>query len=432
MAHLNGTYGKNLDAAGIYMQLAVLFMGIGRDVVVNYLYIHRGRGTDMRMIDCTDGAHGMVPRERMPAHVRKVRDFYDRVPGAPLVQREFGFYSREAWAEQGLPLEADLAAEFSYDPPGEYPLKELGWCEAAFAPEFETEVLEDRGDHELVRDVAGRHVLFFKGRRSGFMPEYVDHPVKDRRSWEEDVKWRLDPTTQARYVGLEDRLAKARAKAAEGYVITQRLIGGYMYLRSLMGPAELLFKLVDEPELIHDCMDSWLSLADAVIARHQEMLTLDQLFLAEDICYNKGALISPDMMREFLFPYYQQLIANIRGRQLDPQRKLHISIDTDGFCDPVLPVYGEIGMTVMSPFEVASGCDVVRTGREYPELICSGGIDKRVLATTPAEIDRMVERILPPMRERGGYTPTCDHGVPAEVSLANYRHYRRRCLELGA
>ncbi|MFA7232862.1 MAG: hypothetical protein WC076_01995 [Terrimicrobiaceae bacterium] len=34
-------------------------------------------------------------------------------------------------------------------------------------------------------------------------------------------------------------------------------------------------------------------------------------------------------------------------------------------------------------------------------------------------------------RERGGYIPTCDHGVPADVTLANYLHYRRRCVELG-
>ena len=43
----------------------------------------------------------------------------------------------------------------------------------------------------------------------------------------------------------------------------------------------------------------------------------------------------------------------------------------------------------------------------------------------------MVERIIPSMRERGGFIPTCDHGVPAEVSLENYMHYRKRCVELG-
>jgi len=178
-------------------------------------------------------------------------------------------------------------------------------------------------------------------------------------------------------------------------------------------------------------MATWLELADAVLAKHQEHVTIDEIFFAEDICYNNGPLISPDMMREFLVPYYQQLIANLRSRQIDRTRHLYVQIDTDGFANPVIPVYQEIGMDVMSPFEVASGCDVVEIGKRYPDLIISGGIDKRELAKGKDSIDRMLERILPFMRERGGYIPTCDHGVPAEVSLENYLHYRKRCVELG-
>jgi hypothetical protein len=34
------------------------------------------------------------------------------------------------------------------------------------------------------------------------------------------------------------------------------------------------------------------------------------------------------------------------------------------------------------------------------------------------------------MLERGGYIPTCDHGVPDNVSLESYLHYRRRMCEL--
>ena len=199
-----------------------------------------------------------------------------------------------------------------------------------------------------------------------------------------------------------------------------------------MGPEDLLYKFYDSPELIHDCMTTWFELADAVIAKHQRHLTFDELFFAEDICYNNGPLISPEMMREFLLPYYQQLITNMKSRQIDQQRHLFFQIDTDGYANPTIPVYGELGMDVMSPFEVASGCDVVEVGKQYPELVMTGGIDKRVLATTKEEIDRMVERIIPVMRERGGYIPTCDHGVPEEVSLENYRHFRKRCLELGS
>ena len=153
--------------------------------------------------------------------------------------------------------------------------------------------------------------------------------------------------------------------------------------------------------------------------------------MAEDICYNHGSLISPDMMKEFILPYYQQLVSNVKARQIDSNRHLYVQIDTDGNCVPVIDVYREaIGMDVMSPFEVASGCDVVAIGRQYPDLAMFGGIDKRVLAKTKADIDEMLERIIPPMRARGGYIPTCDHGVPVEVSFDNYMHYRKRMCEL--
>ena len=378
-----------------------------------------------------DGVHAPVPRDRMTESARKLRDAYARVPGAPLFKREFGYYCLDRWKEQGMPQDVPLAELFDYDPPGHHSLGQLGWCEAAFFPRFEEKILEDRGEHEVVQDFAGRAVLCFKGRRSGFMPEYLDHPVKDRRTWDTDVKWRLDPQGTERFADLDARMVAARACAAEGLMITQNLVGGYMYLRSLIGPVDLLYMFHDNPELIHDCMKSWFELADAVIARHQQHVTLDEIFFAEDICFNTGPLISPDMMREFLLPYYRELISRVRSRQIDRDRHLFIQIDTDGNAMPVIPLYREIGMDAMSPFEVASGCDVVEIGRQYPELAMFGGIDKRILAQSREAIDREVERIIPVMRERGGYIPTCDHGVPEEVPYENYLHYRRRCVELG-
>jgi len=379
-----------------------------------------------------DGVHGAVPRERMAAGPRKLRDTYAITPGAPFVQQEFGFYSIEKWKnEQGMPSDVPASELFGFDPGGKFGLGRLGWCEASFDPPFEEKILEDRGEHEVVQDKAGRAVLCFKGRRTGFMPEYIDHPVKDQKTWEENVKWRLDPGTEGRLAGMDDRLQDGKEKAAQGFIISQGLIGGYMYLRSLVGPGDLLYKFYDDPELIHDCMRTWFELADAVTTTFQKQLTFDELFLAEDICYNNGSLISPDMMREFLLPYYQQLITNVRGRQLDPDRHLYIQIDTDGDARPVIPIYQEIGMDVMSPFEVASGCDVVAIGRAFPQLVMSGGFDKRILAKGPAAIDAEIDRIFPVMRARGGYIPTCDHGVPEEVSYQNYLHYRKRCLEFA-
>jgi hypothetical protein len=394
----------------------------------------------------SDGVHAMVARVDMCEAARKLRDTYAITPGLPFYKHELGFYSLAEWKGQGMPqhmLPEDvnlysfwdthvLSELFDYDPPARHYLGQLGECEGAFEPAFEVKVIEDRGKYEVEQDFAGRHVLYFKGRRQGFMPQYLDHPVKDRRTWIEDVKWRLNPHTPERYVDLEERMARAKAAAAQGLMIMQNLVGGYMYLRSLIGPERLLYAFYDMPDLLHDCMRAWLELSDAVMARHQEYVTIDGIRFDEDICYKSGSLISPDMMREFLFPYYQQLIGNAKSRQLDETRHLYIHVDTDGYAVPVIPLYQEaVGLDVMEPFEVAANCDVVEIGRQFPDLVIIGGIDKRVLAEGREAIDEHLKYGLPAMRERGGYVPTCDHGVPPEVSYENYLYYRRRCVELG-
>ena len=385
----------------------------------------------------SDGIYSLPKYGDMSAPAKKLRDFYAIKPGAPVYQKEFFFFTLGTWIEQGYLRKANegedydayLRGVFGYDQPAASFLNGLGWCEAAFLPAFEEEILEDRGEYELVRDRAGRSVLYFKGRRNGFMPEYVDHPVKDFTTWERDVKWRLDPRASGRLERTAAFVDGAVKNAPEGNMNVQNLIGGYMYLRSLMGPEDLLYNFVDQPELIHDCMKTWFELSDHVIAHHQKSVSLDEVFIAEDICYNHGSLISPDMMGEFLIPYYQQLLDNIKKRNLDKNRHVYFQVDTDGDCRGVIDIYKAIGCDYMSPFEVASGCDVVEIGKKHPDLRILGGIDKRVLATSKEDIDRHIDYIMPAMAERGGYIPTCDHGVPEEVSFENYMYYREKMKE---
>ena len=139
-----------------------------------------------------DGVRAPAPREAMSAAVRRLRDTYEMVPGAPLYRREFGYYCLDEWKAQGMPQDVPLDRLFDFDARASRSLGQLGWCEAAFVPAFPDLVVEDRGEHEVIQDGAGRRLLVFRGRRSGFMPGYIDHPVKDLRTWERDVLWRLD------------------------------------------------------------------------------------------------------------------------------------------------------------------------------------------------------------------------------------------------
>ncbi len=385
------------------------------------------------------GVTSKVPRNLMTEDAKRFWDAYEMKPNASLSRREFCLYSVDEWKAQGtIPKDIDYFDLLKSEPfmlddeNANVRIENIGWTEAAFFPGWEEKILETKGENEVIQDIAGRKVLMFKGRRSGFMPEYLDHPVKDQKTWEENVKWRLDPNNKERYIGIEKYIKGKYPDIEKGGLVTQRIIGGYMYLRSLIGPEELFYMVMDSPDLIHNCMQTWFDLSDAVLAENQKYVTFDEIFFGEDICYNNGLLISPDMIKEFLIPYYQQLIKNIKSRQIDKNRRLYIQVDTDGKCMPAIDIYKEgINLDAMSPFEVASGCDVVEIAKQYPDLRIFGGIDKRILATTKEKIEAELQRIIPFMKKRGGFIPTCDHGVPEEVSYENYCYYRKRCSELG-
>ncbi len=364
-------------------------------------------------------------------------DFYSMKPDAPIPLEEFGYYSKEQWISQGYIKEGeDMVALFGFERLTNYYLHGLAGTVAPFVPRFKEEVIHSDEQYEIAIDKAGRTVKYFKGRRDGFMPQYLDFPVKDMATWEE-IKWRLDYANAQRNEDLKKFISDSVPLAEKGYHSVMYIVGAFMYLRSLVGGEEILYMIYDDPGLLHTCMEKWLELSDYVTAKYQDHVRIDELLLDEDICYNHGPLISPEQIRTFLFPYYKELIQGVRERNMRlstsdkaceyKQAKKYdfiIHVATDGDCRPVIPVYKEIGMNLMSPMEVASGCDVVQIRKDHPDIRIKGGIDKRILAHSKEAIKVEIERIVPFMKTQGGYIPTCDHGVPPEVPFENYVYFR--------
>jgi len=373
-------------------------------------------------------------------HVERMRRMFEGSEVDRLPRVWFGFFPQTyaRWEREGIPPEVvkdgkpgrGFREHFGFDPEvWLWQALDLGWCEAPLWPPYEEKLLRLEDGHEIVQDRIGRELAFPVGQRQQVMPTYLKHTVSSRRDWEEEVLPRLDAQTPERWAGFAERAARHREKLGRGECLhLAAVIGGYMFLRSLIGPVELLYAFHDSPDLIHTMMQTWRDFMITCLTRVQaEVGPFFKLMLAEDICYKSGPLISPGMMREFLLQHYRALYDELQHRQ---SGKLHFEIDTDGDCRPVIDVYREAGVDAMSPFEVASGCDVAEIGRRYPQLHIRGGIDKRVLAKGPDAIDSMLQHIMPAMVKRGRYIPCCDHAVPDDVSLANYMHYRKRLVQM--
>ena len=84
--------------------------------------------------------------------------------------------------------------------------------------------------------------------------------------------------------------------------------------------------------------------------------------------------------------------------------------------------------------EVQAGNDILEYRRLYPDLGILGGLDKRALAGTRADVDREVEKCAR-MVKLGRYIPGFDHLIPPDASWEDFRHaaeeIKRVCHEVG-
>lgn len=369
---------------------------------------------------------------RMNDGAKRLIDAYNVKKNAKMYVAEFGdgyFFGLDRWKKEGM-TEESYAKQFYYSERGKFTLSGMTGDNILYPP-YESEIISEDDVYFTHKDGMGREVKEFKNPTFIYMPEFTGYAVKDARVWKEDVYTRLDPESPARFSGVRDCVEKAKAAQKEGKLISFEIDGGFMYLRDLLGPQNLLYIFIDEPELIHEMMSAWLNVHTRLIEEYQKYISIDELFLKEDICYKTSSLISPDMIEEFLMPYYRQLIEGIKSRNLDTGKRLYLAMDSDGHIDAVIPLYKKIGVTIFSPFEVAADCDVVELGKKYPDITIAGGFDKRILASTKEAIKAELERIMPPMKARGGYFITCDHGVPENVPFENYLYFRTKIKEMS-
>ncbi len=59
-----------------------------------------------------------------------------------------------------------------------------------------------------------------------------------------------------------------------------------------------------------------------------------------------------------------------------------------------------------------------------------GGLDKRALAAGGGEMQAELKWVVPPLLEKGGFIPSCDHGVPPDMSWPDFVEYTRLLAQL--
>ncbi len=256
------------------------------------------------------------------------------------------------------------------------------------------------------------------------MPKYLDRPVKDRATWNE-YKKRLDPDTPGRWPS--DWNAFTEKRNSEDAPTCLLLAGFFGVLREWMGLERLLYTFYDDPNLVEDMMDQVLYLIMGVARRAVRDLRIDWVRFWEDMAYKSGPLISPEMVKKFMIPRYQQITDFLRSHGIDI---LHV--DCDGNIDELIPLWLECGINFHWPLEVAAGMDAVALRKKYgKDLVLAGNIDKRVFAKGKNAIREEVMSKVPFLVESSRYFPGLDHAIPPDISFEDFRYFINLLREIG-
>jgi uroporphyrinogen decarboxylase len=215
--------------------------------------------------------------------------------------------------------------------------------------------------------------------------------------------------------------------AGRDFPVGFTVCGAFGHSRNLLGVEQLCMAYYDQPALIHEIMEHWTDFYCRLASRVWAGVSFDFVYLWEDMAYKNGPLISPRFVREFMLPYYRRFIEHVRGLGCDV-----IIVDSDGDVSELVPLFLDVGVNVMLPFEVQAGMDVCLFRKLYAKnLAIIGGIDKRLLTQEREALDHELRAKIPPMLESGGYIPGLDHTVPPDVRLEDFRQYVQQVRALA-
>lgn len=323
---------------------------------------------------------------------------------------------KEEWEAQGAsPEELDFSVF-------QYRCEERGRVPVSTGRQggHKPEIVEETDEHILSRDELGRLMKLKKGVAT--LPLPLDHPVKNMDDWLKIKPW---------YEFSEKRFGKDWETTAQNHLKNDRVLcanipGGFDEPRQLMGEEALCIAYYEQPELIHDMLNTIAETAVQVLDRVTQKVQIDLLSVHEDMAGKSGPLAGPRQVTEFITPYYRRVwnLLQERGTRLFDQ-------DSDGDMNAVIPAFINAGINLMHPMEPAANMDIVKVREQYgTQLAFYGGIDKHIIRRSQEEIVAELEYKIPPMINTGGCVLGLDHRIPNGTLLKNYRFYIQKVWEI--
>ncbi len=356
----------------------------------------------------------------------------DKIPFSPGGPRES---TRRKWETQGL-ANGELWRQTLLDMLGLEPESRQAHVPVGvdfkIIPQFEEKVIEHKDGHYIVQDWMGAiteisdefDYTYIRQAKDFVTRKWHRFPVQSPQDFEERIKWRYNVDAPGRFPADLDERAKALKE--RDYPVTISIDGPFWQLREWVGMENLCIYMAEQPDWVMEMCVFWGDFVLAMLDRILDKIEVDNVHFSEDMAYKEHPMISPAMTRKFLLPQYVRWVDLIKSKGCPI-----VDMDSDGRIDLLIPIWIEAGMNVCDPIEVAAGNDIVEFRRRFGKTMAyTGGIDKRAIAAGGDVMRQEVMRVVPPLLVDGGFIPSCDHGVPSDISWPNFIEYSKLLAEL--
>ena len=352
---------------------------------------------------------------KMTSHERIKRMYEHRVADRVPVLDDPWAATVERWRREGLPTDASYVDYFDLDR-----IVAIG---ADNSPRYPVAVLEETPEYNVTTTRWG--VTQRNWTHAGGTPEYLNFTVTDPDSWRE-AKKRMTPTRdRINWAALQTNYPKWRQ---QGCWVQANLWFGFDITHSgVVGTERTLMAMVEQPEWLVDMFNTELDMSLALFDIAWEAgYTFDGVKWWDDMGYKQNQFFSLNMYRELLKPVHQRAIewAHAKG--------VKALLHSCGDIRPFVPELVGLGLDGLNPLEVKAGMDPLAIKKTYGDrLLLNGGINAAIWHEFDAFAAEM-QRLVPPLKENGGYIFSSDHSVPSSVSLETFRRTVELAKKLGS
>ncbi len=380
----------------------------------------------------------MNSRERVIGAIERTP--IDRIP------RFDGFWEDTTieWAKQGLklPEQRYIEVDGEQKPIGnnlfEYFNFDFNCMYYDGSMRFDSKLISDDGEKQVVKDRAGYTVQRIKGKASSL--HFLKHEVEDFDAWEENKhRFKFDPNDKARvdsegyFLRLKDyptwdgfKKIFDESKKDEKYNVVFGY-GPYEQTWRHHGYENCLMDLLVEPEMMAEMFEK---ATDVMIDTIQYMIDNDMKpdgwWLAEDMGGTHTTLFSDEVYKELLYPQHKRI-----GDFLH-KNGIHFLMHSCGKIEGRLPDLIEAGLDVIQAIQANTGMDISKMKETVGDKITFwGNIGEQEFKAGKEAVEAEMRRKIPTAMKNGGFIYHSDHSIPPEVTLETYEYAMKVLDEIG-